>query len=348
VDAWAELDEPIKAAMLAMVRATSKCSAALTSRTNSKSGSDKPVDRTIMPDIAHRATKQSIQPSTSEYRPMLAVNESDSNLAGSKKGGEYSQRIVDEARKLMERQEKRPTLDNARFADRYIEGEFHLLVCFFIAGTDGKLIASFQRARPAFVEQVERDVSDISHKFRDNHAGSPVGSKLPFELSSNVVAKIDAPNEGANRDNEAVFIDIVKFVEYPKLVSFPTLVRLHRIDSVDSVLTHSLYFSATSGFVLVGIGKNGKSDVLDSFSGRCFSVRREGKSHVVQRGPQALDGISGEQSDPIGDRVDARRAMDEISKLRVTLGEDSIRVGSAEGELFALNIADVLLGPFDL
>jgi hypothetical protein len=70
-------------------------------------------------------------------------------------------------------------------------------------------------------------------------------------------------------------------------------------------------------------------------------------SQVVKTTPQLIQDFSAQQGDRVGDRGANPHLIDSISGLRIIPGAESIGIGFAEGLQPAIEITDVLFGPFD-
>jgi hypothetical protein len=70
-------------------------------------------------------------------------------------------------------------------------------------------------------------------------------------------------------------------------------------------------------------------------------------SQMIQRTSDILQAVSSDKSDLRGNVFDAAYVIDQLSRLRILLGRDYIRLGIEKGVDFDLQIIDVLFGPFD-
>ena len=68
---------------------------------------------------------------------------------------------------------------------------------------------------------------------------------------------------------------------------------------------------------------------------------------MVERTHEILNGIAGDQCNAVWNRISASDVIDRLSRLRITLGPDLIRLSVQEGTMLSLQISDVLFGPFD-
>ncbi len=256
-------------------------------------------------------------------------------LRGDETRREGGNDALDQCRELMERFEQRLTLDNPRFIERYLESKLLLRIRFFIWGSNEEFEAVFQR---------EPTIGGTNEHVHAGEGGFDFRGKTT--APSHVLADINASRLRADRQQQAVLFDVVQFVEGPQEV-IPSLVWFEQVDRIERILMGSLYFSALFGFVFSGIvGKRKVDPVL---------VRRlvpgiatnDLKSEMVQGGHEVLDGVSGNQGQRFGNGMGARDVINQLSRLRIVLGPDSIRVGSKKSDLLTPAISDVLFGPFD-
>ena len=209
--------------------------------------------------------------------------------------------VADQVVEMLDRFQQRLTLANTQLAERYIKSELHFLIHFRIRGIDEEFVAHFQRAE---------DISGF-HKEIENWKGLTVGL---FEMSSHKCAEVDTSKARTDSDKQAVLVDIVKLVNDPEIVSLPSLVWFDRVERVNRILPHALYFSRKSGFVFCGTA-------LDQ------------------------NACDGREADRCG--ADFRYIVDQLARLRIALGPDFIWIGIQEGAPCALEITDVLFGPFN-
>lgn len=137
----------------------------------------------------------------------------------------------------MESYDNRFALGNPRFVERYVEMELHVLLHFrFRDGAE--YIAWFQDAK-----RVGR--YENATEIRNGFAGvaSSINVRRPNAFTwRHAMCRIGR----SDSKQKAVFVDCVKSVETPERV-IPSFVWLDRIDSVNRILAHSLYFSSKVG-----------------------------------------------------------------------------------------------------
>jgi len=69
---------------------------------------------------------------------------------------------------------------------------------------------------------------------------------------------------------------------------------------------------------------------------------------VVERGTQVVDRVPDDEAEPEGGILRNPSGRDLLSRLRVTVKDDSVGVEVKEGLDFKLEVLDVLVGPFNL
>jgi hypothetical protein len=168
--------------------------------------------------------------------------------------------------------------------------------------------------------------------------------KFPFPLKAQKRADTCRGNQ------EAMLVDVVEFVENPKLL-VPSLVRLQSLDESHCGPGDSLYFGAASGFQFLekvskvfGLSKNREA----VFSGGLVaSGVNELPDEVIQSGSQIVENITDDDGQGQGNWRARWKAVDLIAGLRVVLGVDGIRVRVEKSVNPSLKVTDVLFGPFD-
>lgn len=226
---------------------------------------------------------------------------------------ETKNQVFDKLDKLMERFEKRITLRNLRFAERFRDGELTLIL-------------------------------HVSAK--DSLERWGVCYKPPITLESDALQQIIIPNS----KKEMMFVSAIELVEPPKLL-IPTLVRFEPINSFFSLWPHSLYFSNLRGFVYLGTSENGKAHLSADFSLGHASGEHELICEMVKGATKVVNDIPSnrEQSErSIGDGKRLHSIYPALAGLRIVLGTNSIRVLPSELFRLGYQLDEVLFGPFDL
>jgi hypothetical protein len=234
---------------------------------------------------------------------------------------------VHKLRKLMDKWKDRLAPNNLRFAERYLKGEIEIRVHYRPvkqSAEGAEFCAIFKNLGiGGVVRHLEGDVSRIT-------CGS---SEL----------KEAAHVPESNNQQEAVFVEVVELVEFQEVIA-PALVRLNRVDEAYRSCAHSLYLSRSSGYVIGRSLVNRKAGIL----GRCLPVSlNELPSQVIERAAEVVNNISEDQ------RKRDWRAGDDFclesirSGLRIALKDKSVRIGITEQLASTIELADVVIGPFD-
>ena len=248
--------------------------------------------------------------------------------------GEGRNDALDKCRELMERFEQRLTLDNPRLIQRYIASELYLLIRFRIGGIDEEFIACLQREKGVLGSDEYTDRWRIK-----------IGERPPHMLP-HMRYEIESWKHRTNGDQQAVFVDIVKSVECPEII-IPTLVWFERVDCFERLIPRTLHFSVFLGFVFLGIACD--REIYPDRIWRIVPgvVTNNLVGQMVQGTHQVLNGIASNKGKTFGGRLNARDVINELSRLRIALGPDSIGCGMEESSDLAVNITDVLFGPFN-
>ena len=244
--------------------------------------------------------------------------------------------VLDKLNKLMERWNDRLTMNNLRLAERYFKAKLHILVHFRVGGIDEEFVAHLQRVQivGGFKEQVElREDRQFPRQLR--HVPQDVGTD------------VNAPEGRPNGYQQAVLVGVIQFMEHPELMSLPTLVRLDRANRFYSGLRQALYFSGAIGFVFRGSVLNRKVDMAAGIAGCKRADHEELEREMVQGAAEAVNGVASENGEASRRVPDARDIVDWFSRVRIALGPDFIRVGVEECADDAIQVMDVLFGPFD-
>lgn len=240
-------------------------------------------------------------------------------------------------REFIEHFDNRPTLDNLRLIERYCNQELHLLLKFGV-GDGVELLASLQWDEGNGAESTSQINSDLSSgmtgldELSQHHF-------LTWRHASSAIRRTGS-------EKQAVLVDVVKFMEMPERV-VPAFVWFDRIDSVNRILPHALYFSTKSlSHVFIGSVRNREACLrtdlvpsnLDKMTGQ-----------VIKRTPEVLQNIASQETNVnrnVGDAVAIVRAL---SCCQIVLRSDGILWGVAAGEFGfqePIQFHDLLIGPF--
>src|SRR5262249_26061027 len=137
----------------------------------------------------------------------------------------------------------------------------------------------------------------------------------------------------------------VKFLECPAIV-VSSLVRVDRLDGVLNSLRRSLYYSCKRGFVFRGAVVERKGDAFDRNAGAVLAGPMELPSSMIECTSQVVPSVPGNPSNVGGNVSCARQGEAFLSRLRIVLGTDTMRLGMVDGVDHEVQVVEVLLGPF--
>jgi len=258
--------------------------------------------------------------------------------ASSKQGPENQDDVIDKINHLTKCFDDHLTLKDARLVDHYRKSDLLVLIRFRIRLIDEEFIACFQREQVVLGSQEQRQ---IRHGSTFLLVGNQ-GSQAPRERRANV----QALETGADCHQQAVLIHNVEAVQLPEGV-VPSLVWLDRVDRVDRVLPHALDLSQLSGFVFLGGIEDREIDVIErTWLGRPDQDELVGQ--MVESASQVLQDFPSDHVDHCWHLTHADEVVNELSRLRIALGADYVRVGGEERLEDVIQLSDVVLGPFDL
>jgi hypothetical protein len=252
-------------------------------------------------------------------------------------GFECGQNAPDQIRHLKERFDQRLTLDNPRLAERYLKGEFQIILRFGSRGyVDGEHMALLKRKGIRALPDDEGKVSA--------HEKGAILDKGLFDLG---IAPEDNSAEYASHGHyQAVLVDVVQPIENPEGV-IPTLVGLDCVNCVDCIRPHSLCYSWRVGFVLLG-GVEDWERYVARTSRIAATDEKQLIREVIKGAPQVGECVSGDQRDQGRGWRDPAQTIGDVSALRVLLGIERIEVRSSiKGSDEDISVKDVLFGPFN-
>ena len=244
---------------------------------------------------------------------------------------------LDELVHFIERFEQRPTLDNLRLVDRYLEGKFHLALQIHDSRFDVNYIAYLQRFDGSAEVGVLNEGQNSTRitAFTDCGAHSPV---VEFRRCPVFVPHCCS-------EQQPMLIDIVQSGELPQTV-IPSLVWLERIDTFNSLSRSSLYYSTTLGrHILIEALAKGEVDVLLGCNRRILD--HDLIDQMIKSTPEILQDIPSDDGDHGRNFRNRNDLKNMISRLRINLAPQEIGIFFVEGVEFDLQLTDVLIGPFD-
>jgi hypothetical protein len=251
----------------------------------------------------------------------------------------------DKLDKLTERWNQRLTLDNLALTERYLKGELRIIVnlrqVVAALGRDfEEYCAIFQRKLPVCRANTYRQRNIWWYDQFGGQVGDVVEGAGKVENEALVCH--------AHGHQELVFIRDIELMETPERV-VRSLVRLGFLDEVYGCLRRSLYLSRRTGFKSIGEG-------YSVFEHREPGIRLDlfpfGTNQLadqqVEGGPEIVDCIADDGTPPERRLGQHSKLKEQIACIRIVIGEDFVGVGLQEALDQGFEIADVLLGPFDL
>ncbi len=254
--------------------------------------------------------------------------------------GEGSNDSSNEITRCVEGVGDRKTLSNPRLIEHYRKSEINILVWFRIKGIDVDYIACFQREDPPSRADVILN-SDSGGKTVPISGTLHCVPSAVFEESS-VPADIEQPEGCRNGSKGLVFVENVQLMQPPQ-VRINSVMWIESLDYLFSIWREATYFGVKGvfslGSLLRWINERKTSAAVD--------VRGERANHMIQSAPQVMESVSDGGSN-IGRIADLDHAIDQLTRVRVSLGSDFVRVLVPEGEEFIFDFVDVLFGPLNL
>jgi hypothetical protein len=256
---------------------------------------------------------------------------------------------VHQITELMEKWKNRPTLDNLRLSERYLNEEFYINLHCLFTGASGNV------AKFCAVCEYHKSTVNIDG---ETPIGVKIGQhypKLPPSLATSPrecgVNMNESLSESAN-DHHAMLINSVKIMERPEAI-VTTLVRLYCLDEFYGKRLNSLYLVAQPPGFFVGhncLFELGQS-LTDGKHGALVRLSPVDQdklpNEMIQRAPQVMYGIAdhaGEIMRNLGSDFDPENL---ILGLRILVCDDGAIIGLAKGVSQAFKITDVVFGPFD-
>jgi len=221
---------------------------------------------------------------------------------------------LNEIQDLMERWEQRITLRNLRIADRFRQFEIGIALNFLVEDTGEVWVALLNEK---CVEKVQ--------------SSDPFGSKNGVSI---------------DRKESPVLVDVIELMKTPQRF-ISTSIRLERIDSFDSFRAHSLYFSSLVPFVSGSILRNRKFDLPTRWFATCAN-NDQLVCEVVKCGSEIVDNVSGCCDGVEGQLSHIRLILNQLTRLRIRISEDYVKVIVPANGKFRLQIYELLLGPLNL
>jgi hypothetical protein len=235
----------------------------------------------------------------------------------------------DKLSNLMERWDQRLTLYNLDLAKRYSKGELRIH-------------------------------AHLHHRIIDSPGGNAVDFCAIFQRDLNVIGKENLHRVDGTEDvetetllhdddhQELVFVLDVELMEPPERVVCP-LVRAGLLDEVHRSLRRSLYLSRRSAFKFIGTSlgalEHGESG---SFKNGVVVGTNHLANEQVEGRAEVVDGVPRDGAPLQRWLVGAPNLKDQMTRIKLAIADDAIRLGLLEPLGAGFKVTDVLFGPFDL
>lgn len=183
-------------------------------------------------------------------------------------------------------------------------------------------------------------------------AGGAVSVESPFvnrEAFASAVYTVDVPDHRSVLlgDQENVLIFDVEGVKSPEGLSYPSFVRLYRIqDEVEDCFGGLLFQSAITGSYHTYPGISNRE--ISVRIAMLRSVKFDITHGVIKGGAKVMDCIPHHQENLFGNILSNADAEKAIRSIRIVLDGDIVHARPMESSRFQIEIIDVLIGPFDL
>jgi hypothetical protein len=254
----------------------------------------------------------------------------------SQQDSELIYNAINKLRDLGEKWNDRLTVDNLRLGERYANNEIHLLFYLRVGIDSEQFVACFQRADYFYGLEGRHGNWFSSLPLRPVHQ-EPVILKGDADAGHEVCA-------GSGKQ-QAVLVDSVKIMDSPEAV-IPSLVWFDRADCIQDISVRPLYFSLQRGFQLGVAGADGEGNGIFGFPSVILPGAVKLERQMIESASQIVDDISRNHCNAGGDVGRLRQVEHFLASLRIVLGGDTMRIGAIEGCDNAVQIRDVLFGPF--
>lgn len=246
---------------------------------------------------------------------------------------------------LLDRWNKRLSINNLAFAKRYIEGEMHLVLVFVALPT-----AIENGSAPQYQAIVQRVLCDGTGVEGGHDAKCGHGKVRRKTIPMNGFGR-ECVDHGRERNSDwhqhAVFVDNVDLVQTPQGIC-PSFIRLEAFDNCDSFrVSSSKIFPATiregfEGFTYWEVG------IVDSILASDSARNHYLNGKMVEGGSQIVDYVAHNSRPIVGNGFMFDKLMDHLLGSRIFLFEDSIGLAFQKVSNIGLQLKKVLLGPVDL
>lgn len=245
---------------------------------------------------------------------------------------------ADKISEMLDRFNKRLTLSNPRFVERYVNSELHIFLEFSIREIRQKFVAHFQWAHDS---ASGFEVCDDWSKFNwdSSQFKEPFLRHLMYSSGD-----IKAPVVGCRGEQNTMLVENMEAIENPQLVPLSSLISVDTAESFYRILPQYLFYSSHCGFVFRGGIANGEIKFPVEIDSGC-NLQLAGQ--MIQGTSKVIKRVPGNCADVDGNRIDFGHVIDRSSCLRVALGSNFIWPSIAEDADGSIEIHDVLFGPFN-
>jgi len=242
--------------------------------------------------------------------------------------------VSNEIHHLMQRFKNKFTLNNPRLGERYFNSELHILIHFRFRGSE-EFVACFHR----------KDSSAGQHQGASVILGAST-MKLGEELAVTPKNAVSL-KRGLCREEQTVFVEIIKYGEMVDDFSCPTTVWFYSVDGFYSVCSQARFYSLSTGFVIRGVLSDRKHGISMSAHLACSDASQV-PSSVVQGGTQIVQDITEDHGKGQRNVSDSSGIELALSRLRIYLGSESVRIVFVEAVALGLQVEECAFWPVRL
>jgi len=243
-----------------------------------------------------------------------------------KQGLKAENQVIDRIGQLLERYQHRMALDDTRFAERYITSQIHVLIHFWVDGEEQ--VAPFSPCSESGSVKAEgfKKVAVLKER---------LGGPEPEIVHAHI-----------GYQKGSVLIRDVEFVDNPKEIALPVLIRFGSVDRIYSILRHALYFSTVHGLVFRGAIEDRKTSLSEN---RLAVSQDKLASKMIESAAEIMNYISSNQTDTVRCRTEIMgRIKFLLSGVVVVLSNETVGLSVEKSISSDFQIGDMLFGPFDL
>lgn len=153
-------------------------------------------------------------------------------------------------------------------------------------------------------------------------------------------------NVGGPDGDQQVLLYVVQSVQCPDRV-IPSFVWFESVDCFERLLPYTLYLSALFGFVFLGTVGDREVDPVGVRRAVPRVATNDLVGEMVESAHKVFNSVSSEQGQAVGRRFDARYVIDQLARIRIVLDSDFVGIRLKESSDLAIEVRDVLFGPFD-